>query len=121
MYILLSLIFTYRIFSISFYPYSFYSFGIVSNDYKQENSRKELLNLEKKVVKDFLYKKMKVNILFSDIYNFEVFFLDKESKILGNKKKFECTQQKLILPLSENKKFLKSTLFGVIRIVKLEC
>lgn len=119
MYILFSLIFTYRIFSISFYPYSLYSFDIVSNDSTQQNSRKELLNVEKKVVKDFLYKKMNVNVLFSDVYNFEVFFLDKESKILGNKKKFEYTQQKLILPLSENKKFLKSTLFGVIRIVKL--
>jgi len=119
MYILFSLIFTYRIFSISFYPYSLYSFDIVSDDSTQQNSRKELLNVEKKVAKDFLYKKMNVNVLFSDVYNFEVFFLDKESKILGNKKKFECTQQKLILPLSENKKFLKSTLFGVIRIVKL--
>lgn len=77
---------------------------------------KNLLILEKKFVKDFLYKDNSDNFS-SERKSFSIVYLDKESKILGYKKKFDCTQKKLFLPSSENKKFLKSTIFGIIKLI----
>jgi hypothetical protein len=76
--------------------------------------------LEKKVVQDLFYKKKSHPFLCDlqlELKNFTVIYLDKESKILGYKKNFDCAQQKLFLPFSENKKFLKSTIFGRIKFL----
>ena len=80
----------------------------------------EFLILEKKFVKDLFYKKIS-NLSFYEseigLQNFRVLYLDRESKILGYRKGFDCTQQKLFLPFSENKKFLRSTIFGMIKFL----
>lgn len=117
MYFLLSLTFMYEFFIESFCKIQYSNSLIYSSDLSQfkKGLDKDLLVLEKKFVKDFLYKKSSHNFS-SERERFSIICLDKESKILGYKKKFDCTEQKLFLPCSENKKFLKSTIFGVIKL-----
>ena len=117
MYFLLSLTFMYEFFIKSFCKIQYSNSLIYSSDLSQfkKGLDKDLLVLEKKFVKDFLYKKSSHNFS-SERERFSIICLDKESKILGYKKKFDCTEQKLFLPCSENKKFLKSTIFGVIKL-----
>ena len=117
MYFLFSLTFMYEFFIESFCKIHYSNSLIYSSDLSQfkKGLDKDLLVLEKKFVKDFLYKKSSDNFS-SERERFSIICLDKESKILGYKKKFDCTQQKLFLPCSENKKFLKSTIFGVIKL-----
>lgn len=117
--IILSLVFIYKIFSISLHSHNLskHTIGSINASNIQKDSVSDLLVLEKKIIKDFLYKKLENSLFFSNERNFNTIYLDKESKILGNKKKFECTQQKLFFTLTENKKFLKSTLFGIVRLV----
>lgn len=76
-------------------------------------SDKDFLTLEKKIIKDLLYKKMKYSLRL-DIENLQFIYVDKESKIFGYRKNFDCTQKRFFLPFSENKKFLKSTIFGTV-------
>jgi len=107
----------YEFFIESFCKIHSSNYLIYSSDLSQfkKGLDKDLLILEKKFVKDFLYKESN-NSFSSERESLSIIYLDKESKILGYKKKFDCTQQKLFLPSSENKKFLKSTIFGVIKL-----
>lgn len=84
----------------------------------QKNFYTEFLSLEKKTAKDLLNKKG-YNFLDFDVQNPQLIHLDRESKVLGYKKNFNCTQQKRFLPFSENKKFLKSTIFGAVRFLHI--
>ncbi len=117
--LLLSLLFTYKISTISVYRYTFskVEFTSITLCPFQESGDWNLLSLEKKITQDFSYKKTRFNVLFSDMDNIESMYLDKESKILGSKKKSQCTQQKLFFSFLENKKLLKSTLFGSVKLV----
>jgi len=117
MYLLLPLTSMYEFFIQSFCKIQCSNSLIYSSDLSQfkKGLDKDLLILEKKSVKDFLYKENS-NTFSSERESLSIVYLDKESKILGYKKKFDCTQQKLFLPCSENKKFLKSTIFGVIKL-----
>ena len=117
MYFLFSLTFMYEFFIESFCKIHYSNSLIYSSDLSQfkKGLDKDLLVLEKKFVKDFLYKERSNNFS-SEKESLSIVYIDKESKILGCKKKFDCTQQKLFLPCSENKKFLKSTIFGVIKL-----
>lgn len=104
----------------SIFIYKFYLSNLLlpymDSDYFQKNSSKDLFVLEKKLIKDFLHKE--INYSFSStLDNLSIIYLDRESKILGYKKKFDCTKQKLFIRFSENKKFLKSTIFGMIKLI----
>lgn len=97
--------------------YLFGDFFCKSNFFDlEENLNKKFLGLEKKVMKDLLYKRV-INLLYFDSKSINLIYIDKESKILGYKKNCYCTQQRLFLTFSKDKKFLKSTVFGAIKFV----
>ena len=76
----------------------------------------ELETIERKFLNDYFYKK-KSNLLVHQGRVFEILYFDKESKILGYKRNyFESTPQSLSLSFSQDKKYLRSTLFGFMKI-----
>lgn len=118
MYTLLNVVSVCKFFIDSFYGFN--SSGMLISlidepDFGLDSSKK-LLSLEKKFTTDFLYKKCDLHFSYPSDKT-QVIYIDKESKFLGHKKKLDCTQQRLFLPFYENKKFLKSTIFGSIKLL----
>ena len=77
-------------------------------------------NLEKKVLIDFLYKSQNTKFL-SSFNNLTAISIDKEGKIIGYKKFLyeKYNYRELYLSSYRNKNFLRSTLFGSIKLIRI--
>ena len=118
-YFLFCLLVLYTFFVSSFYLFEWTNKGynVGCSFVSRRVSCKELEILERKFLNDYLYKK-KSNLLDYQHGVSEILYFDRESKILGYKRNyFESTPQSLSLFFSQDKKYLRSTLFGFMKIV----
>jgi hypothetical protein len=79
-----------------------------------------LSNLEKKLLIDFLYKSQNTKFL-SSFNSLMSVSIDEEGKIIGYKKFLyeKYNYRELYLPSYKDKKFLHSTIFGSIKLIRI--